>query len=525
MTEVRALKEWMGRLRACFGATAVAQCLARAVAGMSGTRACAVGVFLLDQGGGALLLEGRHPCGADALAEPAAVPAWELDDPLAFSVHGGKPCRVGSELYAGLPASLEALCPDLAGDIRSAAVEPLVAPGDVVMGGVVLASRGRPAVVSEHVRIVLDYAAAILDGAVFKSRHRPLVDGLSQDCVRFEREARDARERPENIIVGTSESIEAIRSMVVNISASDVPVLITGETGTGKEVVATAIHNASSRRHGPFVQINCAALPSNLLESELFGHRKGAFSGAEAEHQGLLRSANGGTVLLDEIGDMPPEMQAKLLRTLQEHTVRPVGDVRSHAVNIRILAATNMDMRAAVEEGMFRRDLYHRLALVHLKLPPLRERLEDLPVLARHHLAHLAVRYRRPGLRIAPEAWAALSSLPYMGNVREFFSMLERAVILTGKESAALSSRDLLEGESERKYGALKLNDLVRTYESSVILEVMKFYDNRTREAASALGVPIRTLNHKLSRIGGTQVSMAGLSDDSHCRSRRGTHV
>lgn len=525
MSEVQTLREWCGRLRACSGPAAVAQCLARAVAGLSGSKVCSVGVFLLDQSGETLLLGGRHPCGADAQAEPAAVPAWELDDPLAFSVHGGKPCRVASELCAGLPPSLELLCPDMTVNIRSAVVEPLMAPGDFVAGGVVLASRGRLAEVPNHVRIVLDYAAAILDGAVFKSRHQSLVNGLSQDCVRLEREAREARERPENSILGMSESMEAIRTMVVNISASDAPVLITGETGTGKEVVATAIHKASARRNGPFVLINCAALPSNLLESELFGHRKGAFSGAETDHQGLLRSANGGTVLLDEIGDMPPDIQSKLLRALQEHTVRPVGDVRSQAVNIRVLAATNRDMHAAVEEGSFRRDLYHRLALVHLKLPPLRERLEDLPVLARHHLAQLAVRYRRPGLRIAPEAWAALSSLPYLGNVREFFSMLERAVIMTGKDSTALSARDLLGGESGRKYGALKLNDLVRTYESSIILEVMKFYGNRTREAASALGVPIRTLNHKLSRIDGAQVSMAGISEDSHCRRRRGTHV
>jgi DNA-binding NtrC family response regulator len=525
MTEVLALKEWGGRLRACSGPADAAPCLARAVAGLSGARVCSVGVFLLDQSGKALLLEGRHPCDAAVPADPTAIPAWELDDPLAFSVHGGTPCRVDSELFAGLPPSLELLCPDMEGDIRSAAVEPLVAPGDVVLGGVVLASRGRLAAVSDHVRIVLDYAAAILDGAVFKSRHHLLVNGLSQDCARLEREAREARLRPESSILGMSESMEAIRSMVVSISASDAPVLITGETGTGKEVVATAIHNASPRRHGPFVQINCAALPSNLLESELFGHRKGAFSGADADHPGLLRSASGGTVLLDEIGDMPLDVQSKLLRVLQEHTVRPVGEVRSHAVNIRVLAATNRDMAEAVERGEFRRDLFHRLALVHLKLPPLRERLEDLPVLARHHLAQLAVRYRRPGLCISPEAWAALSSLPFLGNVREFFSMLEKAVIMTDKGSTTLSARDLLEGESVRKYGALKLNDLVKSYESSIILEVMKFYGNRTREAARALGVPIRTLNHKLSRIGGAQASMAGFPDDSQCRSRRGTHV
>jgi transcriptional regulator with PAS, ATPase and Fis domain len=502
MTEVLALKEWGEHLRACTSPVATARCLARAVAALVGTKVCAVGVFLFDQGRQSLLLVGRHPCDAGGIAEMPAIPAWELDDPLAFSVHGGKPCRVDSELYAGFPPSLEQLCVGIEGHIRCAAVEPLVAPGNLVLGGVVMASRRKLDVLNDHVRFVLDYAAAVLDGAMLKGRHHSIVNGLREDCVRLEREAGVARKRPENNILGQSESMEEIRSLVVSISASDVPVLITGETGTGKEVVATAIHNASSRRQGPFVQINCAALPSDLLESELFGHRKGAFSGAGADHPGLLRSANGGTVLLDEIGDMPLNIQSKLLRVLQEHTVRPVGEVRSHAVNIRVLAATNRDMGAAVEQGEFRRDLYHRLALFHLKLPPLRERLEDLPILARYNLARLAERYQRPGLSIAPEAWAALRSQPYRGNVREFFSNLERAVIMTNRDVTVLSADDILGDKSSCTNRNMALQDLVKEYESSVILEVMKFYGNKTKDAAKALGLPIRTLNHKLSRIG-----------------------
>ena len=499
MTEVLALKEWSERLRACVTPAQAARCLASAVAALIGARACVVGVFLFDQGREALLLEGRHPGDASAAAELTVISAWELDDPLAFSVHGGKSCRVDLRVHAEFPPSIKQLCSDIAGQIYSAAVEPLVAPGDVVLGGVVMASRSSLGIIPDHVRVVLDYAAAVLDGVMLRGRHHFIVTGLKEDCVRLEREARDARLRPENSILGQSESMEAIRSMVASIAASDVPVLITGETGTGKEVVATAIHNCSARRQGPFVQINCAALPSNLLESELFGHRKGAFSGAKADHPGLLRSANGGTVLLDEIGEMPPEVQSKFLRVLQEHTVRPVGDVRSHAVNIRVLAATNMDMDVAVEQGDFRRDLYHRLALFHLKLPPLRERPGDLPVLARHHLARLAERYRRPGLSIAPEAWEALRSLQYRGNVREFFSMLERAVIMT--DGPILLARDILDEEPGCRCGFMTLSDLVRAYEASVILEVMKFYGHKTRDAAKALGVPLRTLNHKLNRI------------------------
>lgn len=503
MNDASALREWGELLRACPKPRDIARCLARAVHGMSMGEACSAGVFLFDVGREYLLLEGCHPDVSEAMEVPA-VPAWELDDPLAYSVHSGAACRVESELYAVLPPSLELLAAGRGEQFRSACAEPLIAPGGEIIGGVVAAFQETGAAVCDHVRMLLDYGSALLETRILQTRQSSMLSGIREDFARLEREARQARRRPESVILGQSDAMEAVRSMVLNVADSDAPVLITGETGTGKEVVATAIHNASPRCNAPFVQINCAALPANLLESELFGHRRGAFSGADSDHPGLLRSANGGTILLDEIGEMPPEVQSKLLRVLQEHTVRPVGDVRSLAVNIRFLAATNLDMDQAVERGIFRRDLFHRLALVHLKLPPLRERPGDLPVLARHHLAELAIRYQRPGLSIAPEVWPALSALSYRGNVREFFSMLERAVIMTDKDTLVLSAGDLLENESVRKHGVLSLADLVRSYEASVILEVMKFYGNKTRDAARALGVPIRTLNHKLSRIGGS---------------------
>ena len=502
MSAAAALREWGERLRACPTPSGIASCLAQAVLGLSLGEACAAGVFLFDVGREALILEGCHPDVSGA-ADVPAVPAWELEDPLAYSVHSGAACRVEPELYAALPPSLELLGAGRCGQLRSACAEPLIAPGGDALGGVVMAFGVSGGVVSDHVRMLLDYGSALLETRILQTRQKSMLSGFREDFARLEREARQARQRPESVILGQSDAMEIIRSMVLNVAGSDAPVLITGETGTGKEIVATAIHNASSRSNAPFVQINCAALPANLLESELFGHRRGAFSGADSDHPGLLRSANGGTILLDEIGEMPPEVQSKLLRVLQEHTVRPVGDVRSLAVNIRFLAATNLDMDQAVERGAFRRDLFHRLALVHLKLPPLRERPGDLPVLARHHLAELAVRYQRPGLSIAPETWPALSALPYRGNVREFFSMLERAVIMTDKEKTVLGAGDLFENEAVRKHGVLNLADLVKSYEASVILEVMKFYGNKTRDAARALGVPIRTLNHKLSRIGG----------------------
>jgi two-component system response regulator GlrR len=209
------------------------------------------------------------------------------------------------------------------------------------------------------------------------------------------------------------------------VAGSDASVLITGESGTGKELLARAVHRASSRRERPFVAINCGAMPEQLLESELFGHRKGAFTGAVTDHGGLIRAAQGGTLLLDEIGDMPLPLQVKLVRVLQERQIRPVGSVESFPVDVRVISATHRDLKAALREGRMREDLYYRLNVVELQLPPLREHPEDIPLLAAHHLRQLAQRRGAPPKVYAPDAMELLAGARWPGNVRQLFNVVE----------------------------------------------------------------------------------------------------
>ncbi len=228
-----------------------------------------------------------------------------------------------------------------------------------------------------------------------------------------------------------SPAMTAVVGLARQVAARDTPVLVTGETGTGKEVLANAIHGWSTRASRPLVGVNCAALPAGLIESELFGHVKGAFSGATADRTGRFRAANGGTLFLDEIGDLPADLQAKLLRALQEGCFEPVGSDRTVRVDVRVIAATNADLLAAVEDKRFREDLYYRLAVFPIHLPPLRARREDIPAIAEGFLESLARRTGRGPWRPSDRAQAWLAEQPWPGNVRELVNALERATILT----------------------------------------------------------------------------------------------
>jgi two-component system, NtrC family, response regulator GlrR len=215
------------------------------------------------------------------------------------------------------------------------------------------------------------------------------------------------------------------------VAASDASVLLRGDSGTGKEMLAQAIHRASARAHKPFIAVNCGAIPEALLESELFGHVKGAFTDAVTNHKGLFQAADGGTLLLDEIGDMPPALQVKLLRVLQERAIRPVGSSQSHPVDVRIISATHRDLEAAMGEGQFRQDLYYRLNVVTLTLPALGERREDIPLLANHFLQRLASKYGRRVSGFAPEALRALIAAAWPGNVRQLYNVVEQVCALS----------------------------------------------------------------------------------------------
>jgi two-component system response regulator AtoC len=301
-------------------------------------------------------------------------------------------------------------------------------------------------------------------------------------------------------LVVESRAMRDALDLVARVAEHNTTVLITGESGTGKEVIARAIHRASPRAARAFVGINCAAIPETLLESELFGHVRGAFTGASGDKAGLFEQADGGTLLLDEIGELPLGLQAKLLRVLQEAEIRRVGDQKTRRVDVRVLAATARDLAAEAAAGRFREDLFYRLNVVAIHLPPLRERREDIAPLARHFVARLVQRFGRP-LTLSDAAVTWLEGQEWRGNVRELENAIERAVVLTDKD--ALEPGDFAHTPRTAHHApAGTLSDAVEGAERDAIAAALGEVGGNRREAAKRLGVSLRTLFYKMSRHG-----------------------
>ncbi|GMU71559.1 MAG: sigma 54-interacting transcriptional regulator [Burkholderiales bacterium] len=283
-------------------------------------------------------------------------------------------------------------------------------------------------------------------------------------------------------IITRSPAMEDLLRQARLVADSDAAVLITGESGTGKELLAQAIHRASRRGARPFVAVNCGAIPGELLESELFGHARGAFTGAVQAHKGLFQSADGGSLLLDEIGDMPLPLQVKLLRVLQQGEVRPVGSTQAIPVDVRVISATHRDLAAQRAAGLFREDLYYRLNVVSLRLPPLAERREDIPLLATHFLRGLAERYRKAVPTLAPDAMQALVAAPWPGNVRQLLNLLEQAVALTttGVIPATLVQSALREDAA----ALVPFEEARKTFERDYLVRLLKITGGNVTQAA-----------------------------------------
>ena len=304
-------------------------------------------------------------------------------------------------------------------------------------------------------------------------------------------------------IVGDSPAMREILSLVAKVGPAPTTVLIEGETGTGKELVARAIHDASPRRERLFVPVNCAALSEGILESELFGHRKGAFTGALGDKKGLFEVADGGTLFLDEISETTPALQAKLLRVLQEGEIRPVGDSRDRRVDVRVIAATNRKLDDEVRAGRFREDLIYRLRVFPIRLPPLRDRLEDLPALASHLVRRIATQVRKEVGEPSPELLAALRRYAFPGNVRELANELERAILLA--EPHAPLTEDLLSDHVTAANGAgpaSVLQSRTDGFEREQILAAIERAGGVKTHAAEELGITYRGLLKKMRRLG-----------------------
>ena len=302
-------------------------------------------------------------------------------------------------------------------------------------------------------------------------------------------------------IIGNSPALEAVLEQVERVATTDSTVLIQGETGTGKELIAHAIHNISPRCGRPFVRLNCAAIPLDLLESELFGHEKGAFTGAIAQKIGRFELADKGTLFLDEVGDIPPALQPKLLRVLQEQEFERLGSTRTHQVDVRLVAATNRDLAEMVDRGQFRSDLYYRLNVFPVLLPPLRVRPEDIPALVMHFVELFGRRMDRQIQDIPPETMFALSSYQWPGNIRELQNLIERAVILS--KDGVLSNP--LPTPAAHSAVASNAPTTLRESERALILQTLegvRWVIGGPKGAAAKLGVKRTTLIHKMRKLG-----------------------
>ena len=340
---------------------------------------------------------------------------------------------------------------------------------------------------------------ALLDRALSKARD-------AQNLLLLQRQLRDAGRLGE--LVGGSKAMQEVMRTIEMAAPSSASVLITGETGSGKEIVARTIHKLSPRAAGPFVAINCSAIPETLMESEIFGHERGAFTGAAERRVGCFELADGGTLLLDEIGEMPAPTQAKLLRVLEDRKVRRLGSKTETPVDVRVLAATNKDPEQAVASGGLRQDLFFRLNVFHIHLPPLREHKEDIPLLAEHILRDVNAKHQKNVRGIGAEVLDIFMSHTWPGNIRELRNVLERAAIMSEKE---LVSRSSLPGEFG-KVAAKSPGDLstirfpigttVDAMERELILQTLQATGNNKTRAAELLGVSLKTLHNKLKEYG-----------------------
>lgn len=400
---------------------------------------------------------------------------------------------VVTDLSMGGPSGIE-LCHNLAESRRDVPVIVLTAFGSYE-AAVAAMRAGAYDFISKPVQ--LDVLGMAIERA---ARHRALHQEVTR--LRSEREARVVADG----ILGSSPALAVVRDMIDRIADSEASVLITGESGSGKEVVARALHRNSHRKDLPFVAINCSAMPEALLESELFGHARGAFTDARQPHAGLFADARGGTVFLDEIGDMPLALQPKLLRVLQERSVRPLGATAERPIDVRFVAATNLDLESAVEDKRFREDLFFRLNVIRVEVPPLRARVSDILPLAQHFLRQFAAAAGKQVSTISPAVAERLLAYPWPGNVRELQNCIERGVALARFNELGID--DLLERIARHKRSDLLVagtdpSELVRLeeVERRYIFHVLEAAGGNKTTAARILGIERKTLYRKLEHF------------------------
>jgi two-component system response regulator PilR (NtrC family) len=361
----------------------------------------------------------------------------------------------------------------------------------------------------------MDTAVEALKAGAFDFVTKPVdlnvLRNLVKSVLKLSDESMQRDRRSRDTLLGDSGSMCDIRSTIEKLSRSQAPVYVSGESGTGKELVAKLIHSKGPRADKPFIPVNCGAIPGELMESEFFGHIKGSFTGAVKDKSGLFRVAEGGTLFLDEVAELPLHMQVKLLRTIQEKAVRPIGAEQEIPTDVRILSATHKDLAQLVESGLFRQDLYYRLNVIQLTVPALRERVEDIPLLTEHCLHKLARDNAQPNLSLEKSALQALCQYNFPGNVRELENILERAITLCEDGTITLADLQLPGGAvvspkipaaSDATAGALPLDDYMENIEKDALIKALEQTRYNKTAAARLLGITFRALRYRLKKLG-----------------------
>ncbi len=349
----------------------------------------------------------------------------------------------------------------------------------------------------------MESAVQALKAGAFDFVSKPVDLGVLRRLVSTALKLSGGRPKPARRLIGDSPAMQETRANIAKLARSQAPVYISGESGTGKELVARLIHEQGPRAEYPFVPVNCGAIPEDLMESEFFGHKKGSFTGAVSDKQGLFQAADGGTLFLDEVADLPLHMQVKLLRAIQEKHVRPVGAQQEVAVDARILCATHKDLAALVQEGSFRQDLYYRINVIELRVPPLRERPDDIPQMAEFVLERLAEQAQQATPTICEEAMTALKAHPFPGNVRELENLLERAMTLCGGQTIELDDLGLSMAETPAPpSGGDNLESLLDRVEKETLVKALEQTQGNKTAAAKLLGISFGAFRYRLQKLG-----------------------
>ena len=362
------------------------------------------------------------------------------------------------------------------------------------------------AVITAHGNV--ESAVQALKAGAFDFVSKPvelhMLRNLVTTALKLSRQNKNPEEPGGPQLLGRSQAMETTRTRIAKLARSQAPVFISGESGTGKELAARLIHEQGPRGDKPFIPVNCGAIAGELMESEFFGHKKGSFTGAVSNKEGLFQAANGGTLFLDEVADLPLHMQVKLLRAIQEKAVRPVGEQQEHPVDVRILSASHKDLAALVKEGSFRQDLFYRINVIELHLPSLRERRDDIPLLIEHILERLALQSGMEKPELDPQALDTLRNYPFPGNVRELENILERAMTLCENNiihSADLQLHSVAETE-EKEAAEISLEPYLGNVEKATIVKALEQTRYNKTAAAKRLGITFGALRYRMKKLG-----------------------